>query len=59
MFNTRITHVLLFFPFPNFYTEFLKRTFIERYQIIHDHMFTVIYEYYILLIIVTTKINGH
>ena len=43
MFNTRITHVSLFFPFPNFYTEFLKRTFIERYQIIHDHMFTVIY----------------
>ena len=40
-------------------SEFLKRTFIERYQIIHDHMFTVIYEYYILLIIVTTKINGH
>ena len=41
-----------------FVSEFLKHNFIERYQIIHVHMFTVIYKYYILLIIVTIKING-
>ena len=50
-FNTHTTHVLFIFPFPYFYAEFSKRTFIERYQIIPVSMFTIIYAYCSLLTI--------
>ena len=43
--------ILFIFPFPYFYAEFLKRTFIERYQIIHVRMFIIIYAFHILLTI--------
>ena len=33
-FNTCMTHLLFIFSFSYSYAEFLRRTFIERYQII-------------------------
>ena len=50
-FNTCMTHLLFIFSFSYFYAEFLRRTFIERYQIIPVCMFIIIYAFHILLTI--------
>ena len=43
--------LIIYFSFSYFYAEFLRRTFIERYQIIHVRMFIIIYAFHILLTI--------
>ena len=55
--NTRTTHTVIFL-FPYFYAKSSNHTFIKKYQIVSTRIFTVIYTYCILLIILLSPIEG-